>query len=327
MVMIAHADLISVVQHTPGLKEGQLVSISQYDRTPNVIGPTLAVGRMAIDSESFRDEDRKGKAVIILHTWKDHLWIMGAGGEVPEGRTIASTNGTEAETPSAEEDINGHSSPTPAQEAAEDTPLPTTEPDTSNNTDVSPPGAILSPQGKIEIATFSLFLTLMSPNADVTIQLRSALIQAISTTLHAMPSSNFPITSSTFYTTYILPYRRFDPTPPTTPVDIKHSTFKSLTAFLKSTDKDGLIKLKEMKGKGSTGGDVVITAVYPNHKDVLAHVKHATVGEVEAKREKKEARAKERQEEERKKGRELIIKELWKPHLQTVSFFDGAGQG
>ena len=42
-----------------------------------------------------------------------------------------------------------------------------------------------------------------------------------------------------------------------TPLDIKHSGFKTLTAFLKSSAKEGLIKIKEMKG------GVVVTGAEP----------------------------------------------------------------
>ncbi len=31
----------------------------------------------------------KGKAVVVLHTWKDHLWTLGSKGEVPNALPIA----------------------------------------------------------------------------------------------------------------------------------------------------------------------------------------------------------------------------------------------
>ena len=46
--------------------------------------PPLAVGRMATDSNKVNQSVTKGKAVIILHTWKDHLWSIGSRGEPPE---------------------------------------------------------------------------------------------------------------------------------------------------------------------------------------------------------------------------------------------------
>ena len=47
-----------------------------------------------------------------------------------------------------------------------------------------------------------------------------------------------------------MPYRSFQLTAAAgTPVDIKHSGFKSLTAFLKASAKEGLIKTKEIRGE------------------------------------------------------------------------------
>ena len=54
-----------------------------------------------------------------------------------------------------------------------------------------------------------------------------------------------------------------------TPVDIKHSGFKSLTVFLKASAKEGLIKIKETKG------GVVLTGAEPSpmsSKDGLTKV-------------------------------------------------------
>ena len=67
-----------VVQHSATLVPDQLVSISQYHR--GALGPPLAVGRMAVSSDTLRsaeETDIKGKAVYVLHTWKDALWEMG----------------------------------------------------------------------------------------------------------------------------------------------------------------------------------------------------------------------------------------------------------
>ena len=49
---------------------------------------------------------------------------------------------------------------------------------------------------------------------------------------------------------YILPYRSFkDVSTTSTPVDIRHSGYKTLTPFLKACSKEGLFKLKESKGE------------------------------------------------------------------------------
>lgn len=59
------------------------MSITQYH--PGKIGPPLAVGRMALPSDELKD-GKKGKAVLVLHTWKDCLWDLGSGCDVPEAR-------------------------------------------------------------------------------------------------------------------------------------------------------------------------------------------------------------------------------------------------
>jgi hypothetical protein len=85
-----------VVEHTPSLPSDQLVSVTQY-HPGNKIGPPLAVGRMALPSDEIREDGKKGKAVFVLHTWKDSLWELGGGGDVPEVRGTAEGGGTEME--------------------------------------------------------------------------------------------------------------------------------------------------------------------------------------------------------------------------------------
>ncbi len=105
--------------------------------------------------------------------------------------------------------------------------------------------------------------------------------------------------TTTLYTVHILPARPFTPTA-TTPVDIKHSTFKSLSAFLRTAEKGGLLKLKDARL------DVVVVAVYPTHADAVAHRPHRTVGK----------------EDER---RRQTVTELWKPYLGTLPLFGDLG--
>ena len=86
--------------------------MTQYHREK--LGPPLAVGRMAVSAETLRradKEDIKGKAAIILHTWRDSLWDLGSSKklDVPEPRDLpppptSSEGGEIAEAPS--EDIS-----------------------------------------------------------------------------------------------------------------------------------------------------------------------------------------------------------------------------
>jgi len=79
-----------VVQHSPSLSVGQLVCVTQYYPAVNgspQIGPALAVGHMALTSDQVRGAG-KGKAVNIIHTWKDHLWEMGGKDDPPAPRVV-----------------------------------------------------------------------------------------------------------------------------------------------------------------------------------------------------------------------------------------------
>lgn len=166
----------------------------------------------------------------------------------------------------------------------------------------------------------------------MTTLLRSSLLQAIQTTLSSVPQSSFPISSSIFYTIYILPARPFYVRPPSpsassssdspslppthTPVDIKHSTHKSLSAFLRSSQSQGLIKLKDNRP------DASIVAVFPKHPDVEHHRKYRTVGD-EEKKERREREKEEGKREGKESGKkEMEIEELWKPHQTSVKLFE-----
>jgi len=62
--------------------------------------------------------------------------------------------------------------------------------------------------------------------------LQAMLLQALRTILAALPSSAFPMPIITLYTAHMVlagPFTRAV----TTPVDIKHSTLKSLSTFLR----------------------------------------------------------------------------------------------
>jgi translation initiation factor 2D len=89
-----------------------------------------------------------------------------------------------------------------------------------------------------------------------------------------------------------------------------------LTAFLKSIEKDGLLRLKEFKG------DLNILGVNASHPDIRSHIPYQTVGDKE-KREEKKA---EREKIDRDKVKEMIVRELWKPHAQSVQFFEAVGK-
>ena len=142
-----------VVQHTPSLPADRLVSITQYHPdSGDKIGPPLAVGRMALPSNEIREDGKKGKAVYVLHTWKDCLWELGSGGDVPEPREVVEVH--QKDKNDGEE--VGHEA---------DGASPEEEPKiTAPAMDKAPPetsGLTLSPQGKPtkKLSTLYLFYT------------------------------------------------------------------------------------------------------------------------------------------------------------------------
>lgn len=60
------------------------------------IGPALAVGHMALKSDQIEGSG-KGKAVNIVHVWKDHLWEMGGKEDPPAPRVIEFKQKTDSE--------------------------------------------------------------------------------------------------------------------------------------------------------------------------------------------------------------------------------------
>lgn len=134
-----------VVQHTPSLVPDQLVAITQYH--PGKLGPPLAVGQMVVASDGMREDGKKGKAVYVFHTWKDSLWELGSGGEVPEPREVAQIPDGHGEEQGQEareraEEGDGSAVPTTGVEA---------QPEVS--------GSTLSPQGSYLVVLCVLLLT------------------------------------------------------------------------------------------------------------------------------------------------------------------------
>ena len=54
---------------------------------------------MAVDVNKINNGVTKGKAVVVLHTWKDNLWALGSKGEPPDALPLVDevTGGAEDE--------------------------------------------------------------------------------------------------------------------------------------------------------------------------------------------------------------------------------------
>lgn len=168
--------------------------------------------------------------------------------------------------------------------------------------------------------------------------MRSALLESISVTLTKLPPGSFPIAPSIFHETYILPYRSLQLAKSVgTPVDIKHSGFKSLTVFLKASAKEGLIKIKETKGGVVITGtnqlcaaertlDEPNTGVDGSHPSVQAHVRHVTVKEAVGYNENPKEVQDQGMEKFQEKRHEQQVTLLRKPSPVSAAFFQCIGK-
>ncbi|KAF9256200.1 eukaryotic translation initiation factor SUI1 family protein [Marasmius fiardii PR-910] len=335
-ILVGGADLMipGVVHHTLNLSEGQLVSVCKYEKHNGVptLSPPLAVGRMAVSSDQLADGGKeKGKAVWVLHTWKDHLWGLGSKEEPPEDVPIQT--GTQAE--GSTEEVNDG-------QTVEDQPAAIANA-TDKVEDLSTNDNQLPESGDHDAETAqssSQNPTYTYTPDEISTLLYKSLLQALATSLSNLPPSSFPITSTSFNTTHILPARPNFPSlvllpsatagkdidPRELDIDpreltIKSSSHKSLTAFLKSADKAGLITTKT-PSKNSGTSDLFITSVNPKHSEVQGHKVHVTVGEVEAKSAKKAKREEMTEKEKEKEKAGLDVQELWKPHGSSVGVFE-----
>lgn len=291
---------------------GSLVGVAQFARDAR--GPPLAVGRMATDSNNVNQSVTKGKAVIILHTWKDHLWSIGSKGEPPEAVSASAvgdhTSVGDGEGGDDGGDLGADAPPGSGQDPDRDRPADVKDMPVAGAEEViTPEGSVLFTSNPLKSGSSSL---------EVSARLRCALLQALRTTLADLPTSAFPMPTTTIYTAHILPARPFTRTV-TTPVDIKHSTYKSLSAFLRTAEKGGLLKLKDARP------DVVVVTVYPTHADVVAHRLYRTVGEEDERRRRTEEREAKQAADAANAEKSMTVTELWKPHLGTLPLFGDLG--
>ncbi|KAF5359004.1 hypothetical protein D9758_004879 [Tetrapyrgos nigripes] len=336
-ILLNGADLMipGIVHCSPSLKEGQLVAICKYERkgeTPT-LSPPLAVGTMAISSDQLHaGQKERGKGVLVLHTWKDHLWEMGSKRDLPEDVPIT------AGDPESDEEANPETQSPNGDAETTTTAMETmTEAVASLSVAENPPS--ISPSVPTSVPTYTA--------EEVTTLLNKALLQAISASLSSLPTSSFPITATIFYTSHILPNRPNFPAlilPPSAASDsgspfsdsneyngpspqditIKTSSHKSLSTFLKAAEKAGFLTTKAPQ-KHSAQSDLLITSVNGSHPEVQGHKSFVTVRNAEQKAAKKALRDDQERERQAAASGEIEVKEFWKPHMSSVELFQTMG--
>ncbi|KAJ1772909.1 (ABC) transporter [Coemansia sp. RSA 1843] len=219
----------------PDLSKGTLVAIC----CPGNLA-AQAIGVLTFDTKTVKSvAGAKGKAVLVTHTYKDYLWGSGSKKELP------------AITP---DDIGCDQTANDVQTNPDENG---TSNDISNNADISKDvqeapaettddSAFISPTEMDEL----LFMTLKQVIATVLDQDSALLL--------------LPIPTSTLYSTYMVPNA-----PIGKDVDIKKSSYKKLTKFLKAADKCGLIKLKDIRGES------YVKSLGWDHKEIVQYTPYS----------------------------------------------------
>ncbi|KAG9013733.1 hypothetical protein FRB94_001295 [Tulasnella sp. JGI-2019a] len=261
--------------HLPKLPKDALVSVTEYGKSV-----PLAVGQLTMTLREltmvYAENDVKGKAVIVLHTFGDALWAAGSKSLAP-GEVLGSKPSDETKE---EGEGQGVSKAGPSKDSSANDALPQIS-QTADQEDLTP--------------------------ADIDLNLRQALLQAVTQTIPKHPHA-LPCTASHFLSNFLQPSRPHS----SPPLDLKKSSFKTFSKFLKSVEKEGMLKTKETK-------DVItVVSVNATHPEFVGHRSFQTAGEVQA---KEKAKA-DREKAAEAKVAPMAVEELWKPFGTTVALFE-----
>ncbi|RUP46428.1 hypothetical protein BC936DRAFT_146970 [Jimgerdemannia flammicorona] len=230
--------LIFPSEGLPDVKEGELVAITIKDYPF-----PMAVGTMAISTSKLTAQSNiKGKAVLIIHVYKDHLWAMGSKADPPD-LTDVPVQGD------AEED---------EEEVAEGRNVSDTT-ERTGESEVASAG-IVEAGAETELSESSKKLSTDEVDAFLRTSLYHALMFKL-TPKH--PAELLPMSASMLYSSYILPSR---PVGVGSEVDVKRSSWKKVAKFFKAMEKSGILKTKEQRG------EIYVTGVNWQHNE-LANLK------------------------------------------------------
>ncbi|KAI6020548.1 hypothetical protein EDC04DRAFT_3118322 [Pisolithus marmoratus] len=312
-ILVEGADLmIPAVVQIPSSQTAvppQLAAIAKYiTDSPTMRGPPFVVRCLAADLEKLK-AGGKGRAVHLLHSWKDYLFAMGSKADPPgvvEIQEVGENKESEEGEIAGTNAVGEQGKPSAKVQEVEDNTKPPV--------DLAP--APLQNRG---VHHFT-----QRPIADNTRCLKT------------LQTSSFPIPTGTLYSSYVLSYRpeffrrnslesdsslalsgNDGGTSEYPLMDIKHSTHKSLATFVKILDKNGILTIEEMKP------EPLVMGVSASHPEDLFDTPYVSLLDKQLKEEKWEKR----DEEERAKVQEMEIKELWKPHTLSGSarFFTEGG--
>ncbi|ORY95679.1 hypothetical protein BCR43DRAFT_493418 [Syncephalastrum racemosum] len=203
----------------------------------------LAIGTMALPTKDIRPRSgMKGKAVHIIHVYHDHLWAMGDKSEPPELETISDDEYEEEEGEDEEDgrdDASKMKAPSasapPANEEADKEVLEEEE---------KPPLSAQDTDSILQQALLQGLLFKMTPDGS---------------------QAQLPMSASNFFSSIVLPSR---PRGFGSDADLKRSSWKKLNKFLKTMEKQKILKTKDQRG------ELVVTSVnwtYPGFEGLSAY--------------------------------------------------------
>ncbi|KAI9136299.1 hypothetical protein BKA69DRAFT_1129219 [Paraphysoderma sedebokerense] len=234
--------LILPTEGYPKVQQGDAIGICLHSSKT-----VLAVGISEVSQDQVNNmNEKKGKAVRVIHTYKDSLWAFGDKSNPPD--VNADEVQAEEMEDTGEETIESQLESTSIDEHQ-------SQPQVNDGAEV--------------LATSSSQLSTVSTE-DMDLLLKLSLLHAIK---FKIPDSaeNFPISSSVMYSTYMIPSRIVGTT-----LDLKKSSYKKLAKFLKAMEKQNLLKLKDTKT------DVVVVSVNRSHNEIVSFQPRKTAEDSES---------------------------------------------
>lgn len=157
--------------------------------------------------------------------------------------------------------------------------------------------------------------------------LNAALYQALAT----IGSQGTPLSASSLYSGYVLPSRPASiPLQQRDEVVIGKSSWKKLAKWMKTVEKEGLIKAKEGRG-----GEITITTIHAEHPSIALHRAHKTIAKEEEQLKRAESgsdkaqivpgRSETSSANGKGKPKEMAIEEMWKPNGANIAFWEACG--
>ncbi|DAZ98101.1 TPA: hypothetical protein N0F65_005263 [Lagenidium giganteum] len=204
----------------------------------------MAVGEMLVDAAEIERSGKKGKAMRIVHYFGDELWKMGPQTIPNHGFEAGLVRALDGKDSDAEDEAA-------TDQVAVDVSAVTLEDkpaaDDENDKDGEP--ATITPAEMDELYVQTLLQVLKSPS---------------------LKDNQLPMLASTFHASLFLPAR-----PAGVTLNIKQSSFKKTSVFLKQMQARGLISVTEKDGVQT------IINISKRHPDVIAHQRHQTEAEAQ----------------------------------------------